>query len=72
MAVVAIVAALDMVGILAGGRNSIVAGTTCSSDLQMVDGDGRGPLCAVVAVLANVSRGYVRRVLAGGCRAVVA
>ena len=72
MAIVAVVAGLDMVGVLAGGRNAIVAGTTGADHLQMVDGNRGRPLGAVVAVFADIRRVDVGRVLARGGRAVVA
>jgi len=72
MTVIAVVAAVDMVGIFSLGRVAVVTGTAGTGDLQVVDGDRRRPLRAVVAIAAHVGCSNVCRVLAGGCRAVVA
>ena len=61
-----------MVEVLAGGRNPVVTGTAGAHDLQVVHGDRRRPLGAVVAVFTDIRRIDMGRVLARGSRAVVA
>ena len=70
--IVACVAGLNMVGVLPRGDSAIVTGTAGADDLQVVNGERRGPLCAGMAVSANVSRVDVRSVFARGRGAVMA
>ena len=72
MAVIAVVAAGDMRGMLAGCGVAIVAGHAGSEHVGVVHHVSRRPGHVVVAVLADVRRGDVRRVLAGCISAVVA
>jgi len=61
-----------MVGVLASGNNAVVAGAAGADDLQVVDGDCRGPLGAFMAICADFGRIDVRRLLAHGHGSVMA
>ena len=56
MAVVAVVATLDMIRRLAASDDTIVAGAALPDDLRMVDGVHRCENVCRMAVLANVRR----------------
>jgi len=72
MAIVAVVATVDMALVLAGRGNAVVAGPTGSIDLGVVDRIDRYPDIRCVAIFADVAGLYMRRVLARGLRAVMA
>ena len=72
MAVIAIVAARDVRGVLARCDRAVVTGTACANYLCMVHPVGRGERHVVVAILADNAGLDMRRILAGGVRAVVA
>ena len=72
MTVVAGVAAGNVGGVLAGRRDAVVAGTAAADDLRVIDGVGRCPDVAVVAILADIARLYMCLGLAGCFDAVVA
>jgi len=64
MAVITGIATVDMRRVLARCRNAVMAGAAGAEDLCVVDGKYRREHVGVVAVLADVRRGYVRRGLA--------
>ncbi len=72
MAIVAVFTARDVRRMFSGRRCAIVARATGAYDLRMVDSEGRDPGVRVVAVLTNIRRENMRRVLAGLLNAVVA
>ena len=72
MTIVTIVAAGDVVQVFTGGREAIVARATRAQNLRMVDYVCRHPDIAVVTVFAHIGGLYVRQILAGGGRSVVA
>jgi len=72
MAVLAVVTAGNVRRILAGRGETIMARTTRTEDLRVVDGVGRRPDVAVVAVFANIACLYMRLCLAGGLDPIVA
>ena len=72
VAVVAIVAALDVRGMLANRGDAVMAGATEADDLQVIDGKCRQPGIRRVAVLADVARVDVRRWFAGSVDTVMA
>lgn len=72
MAVLAVVAAVDMRWVFAGRRHAIMTGTAGAEYLRVIDGKYRGPDVGRVAVLADVAGLYVCRSLARRLDAVVA
>jgi len=72
MAVVAVVTAGNVGRVLAGRRNAVVAAAARADDLRVVDRHCWQPSCRGVAILAEISRLYVVRVLARCIEAVVA
>lgn len=72
VAVIAVIATGDMRRVLAGRYVAIVAGTTCTNDLRVVDGVYGNPDVGRVAVFAHVGRLNVCRVLARRIGTIVA
>ncbi len=72
MAVVTINAAGNVVGILAGCDDAIVTGATSADYVGMIDGECRRIRIRCMAVLADVGRLNVGRILADCIRTVVA
>jgi len=72
VAVVAIIAAGDMRGMLAGRDDAVMTGAAGTDDLGMVDRVSRGPDVRRVAVFADVAGLDVIWRLAGRVRAVMA
>jgi len=72
VAVVAVIAAINVCRVLASCRDAVMAGAANAHNLRVVDSEyGREHIC-VVTVLAHVGRLNVRRTFARGFRAVVA
>lgn len=71
MAVVAAVAAVNMVGIFAHCCQAVVTGAAQPEDLQVIDGKCRYPDIRAVAVLADIRALDVVRILAGRLRTVM-
>ena len=61
-----------MCRVLADGGGTVVAGATGAKNLAMIDGRRGSENCRGVAVLANVRRLHMRRILAGRIRTVMA
>lgn len=72
MAVVAIVAARDVVGGLADRQRIVVAASTSTDDLEVIDLLDWRKSHDCVAILADIRRGNVRRGLADGLDVIVA
>ena len=72
MAVITIVAARDMCWMFARRRRAVMARTTSTDDLCVVDCVGRSEDICIVTIFANVACLYMRRTLADGINAVVA
>ena len=72
MAIITVIAADDMGGILACGDGAVVAGTTGAYHLRVVDNVCRRPQVTVVAVLTNFCGLYMCRVLTSRIDAVMA
>ena len=72
MAVVTGVAARDVRGMLARSQRTVMAGAANTDDLGMIDDVDGNPLHIIVAVLAEIRRRQVRRVLACCGHTVVA
>lgn len=71
MTVVTVVAAGYMCRILASRCDAIVATATVAENLRVIDREYRSENCCCVTVFANIRCLHMRRVLAGGKRAVV-
>ena len=71
MAVITGIASGDVRCVLARGGDAIVAGTTGTDDLGVINRVRWNPKRIVVAVLTNIGGLNVGRALASGCRAVV-
>lgn len=72
VAVIAVVAAADVVGVLTGGDDTVVARTATAQHIGMVYGEYRGPAARRMAVLADARCQNVCRCFAGRVGAVVA
>lgn len=72
MAIVAVIAAVNMVRRFADGDDAVVAGSAGTEDLRMIDGNCGNENVRVVAVFANVCRLNMGRALAHSLRAIVA
>ena len=72
VAVIAGIAAGEMCRVLAGRNYAIVTRATGADDLRMVDAKRGREYVGVMAVLANVARLNMRKVLANGVHAVMA
>ena len=72
MAYIALFRGAEVILILAGRLNTIVAGRAGSQHLGMVDGDNRREDVGRVTVFAHIRRLYMRWILAGRIRAVMA
>lgn len=72
MAIVTIVATGNVSRMFADCRRAVMAGTASADNLCVVYSVGRYPGIRIMAILANITRLNVRRVLAGGIRTVVA
>ena len=72
MTIIAGVAAGDMCWVLAGRRDTVVAGTASADHLSVIDRHHRRKNIGCVAVLTDVRRLNVCRVLAGRVGAIVA
>ena len=72
MAVVAVDAANDMVGVLAGGDNAVMAGAASTQHGTVINGEYRGESVSRMTVLAGVGRQDVSRVLPNCIYAIVA
>ena len=72
MAVITGITTADVGWVLARGGDAIVAGTTGTDDLGVINRVGRYPDDVVVTVLAQIRGLDMRQALASGCRAVVA
>ena len=71
MAIVAIVAGLDVGRVLARRDGAVMARATGTHDLRVVDRIGRHPQRVVMAVLTNIGGLDMPRILAGGANTVV-
>ena len=71
MAVITIVTAGDMGGVLAGCDNTIMARTAGANDLRVIDSDSRLESHCTVAVFANICRLHVNRASTRGGHAIV-
>ena len=71
MAIVAVVATVNVCGMLTGCRGAIVARVACAYDLGVINGIGWRPDIRRMTVLANVGGLYMRKSLAGRVGAVV-
>jgi len=72
MAVVAGITAGDVGWMFTGRGDAVMAGATGAYDLGVIDGKRRYKHIGAVAILADISRLYMCRRLAGGLCAVVA
>jgi len=72
VAIVAGIAARDVVRCFSGRRETVMARSAGSGDLRMVDRVHRREDVGIVTIFADVACRYVRRVLAGGIGAVMA
>ena len=72
MAIIAVIAARDMPGILAVRNSAVMAGHARSQHLRVIHPVGRFPEDVVVAVFAHVGCRNVHRALTGGVYAVMA
>ena len=71
VAIITVVAAVYMRGMLTGCRGAIVARVACAYDLSMINGIGWRPDIRVMTVFANLGGLYMRKSLAGRVGAVV-
>ena len=71
MAVVTINAAGNVVGVLAGGDDTIVTGATAADYVAMIDGEYRRKGIRCVAILTGIRSQDVALVLAGRVGAVM-
>ena len=72
MAVITSIATGDMGCVFAGRNETVVAGTTSTDDLRVINTDHGLPQVGAVTVFADRSRLYVRRTLARGLDTVMA
>ncbi len=61
VAVVAVVAADNVIGVFASRRHAVVTRTASSQDIRVIDREYRIPRCCVVAVLAGICYENMRR-----------
>lgn len=61
-----------MCRVFSGSCNAVVTGAACSNDLSMVDRIYWHPYVGVVAILADITRLNVGRILARRVRAIMA
>ena len=71
MAIVAVVATVNVCGMLTGCRGAIVARAACANNLSMINGIGWRPDIRRMTVFANEGGLYMRKSLAGCVGAVV-
>jgi len=72
VAVITSIATVDMRRVFARGRDAVVAGAAGANNLRVVDGEYGREHVGIVAILADIARLYVGRILAGRFNAIVA
>ena len=71
MAIITVIAAADMGRVFARGGAAIVAGTTATDHLRVINRGRGNPQRVAVAIFANIGGLDVSRCLAGGSGAVM-
>ena len=71
VAVVAVVAADNVIGVFTGRRHAVVTRTASSQDIRVINSEYRIPRCCVVAVLAGIRYENMRRNFASRVGTVV-
>jgi len=71
MAIVTVLLAGDVIGVLAGGLHSVMTGGAGTEHLEVINAGGRHPQGCAMATLANLGRLDMGGILAGGGHAIV-